>query len=121
MQKLFCITRVKGNNMGLLNTSQKTIYYNNSIDFYNNEDYEESITSLKKALELDKEYVAAYYQLAQVYNELEDDDNIIENLNKVIELDKQNQTGYLIDAYLQRADAFICKDLYETAKKDLNK
>lgn len=43
-----------------------TIYYNQGIDFYNNQEIQKSIEAFKKAIELDPKLYQAYYNLAKI-------------------------------------------------------
>ncbi len=100
-------------------------YFELGIENYANDEIEGAITNLSKVIELNPDYVDAYYFRGLVYIIEEDYDKAIADYTKAIELDPNNNsviakvTG--ASAYLLRAGAYYEKDDYDAAIADFDK
>lgn len=57
-------------------------------------EYEESIRSFERALEIDPKYTASYREMANVYNEIGDTDRALDTYQKAIKLKPEYGEGY---------------------------
>ncbi|MBQ8476180.1 tetratricopeptide repeat protein [bacterium] len=88
-----------------------TVYYNEAIDVYSQDDIEKSIELFKKAIELNPNFYEAHYNLAQILMSKEQNEEALKNLKEINALRPddtetlynigkiQYKRGYLSDSY----------------------
>ena len=101
-------------------------YFELAIEDYTNEEIEDAIANLSKAIELNPDFVDAYYFRGLVYVLEGDYDKSIADFDRVIELDPDNNDSVFAiltgaSAYLLRAGAYYEKDDYDAAIADFDK
>jgi len=65
-------------------------YYHRGVSEDTLDKYQDSITDLKKAIELNPKFISAYYNLAKIYEKHSELNNAIDNYVEVIKLDPKN-------------------------------
>ncbi len=88
-------------------------------DYYEDkEEYELAIENYTKAIEIDKDYLAAYKRRADVYSytKEDNDDKKIEDYNEILEHEPANY-----QFYFKRAEELYYKKEYEAALSDYSK
>ncbi len=105
-----------------------TIYYNEAIDLFSNEETEKSIELFQKAVELDPNFYEAHYNLAQILMSLNRNEEAVKSLEKIIKLKPddaetlynlgkiQYKRGYLSNAHKYLAKIPTSASQYQSAK-----
>ena len=83
---------------------------------FHEKDWNIRIEYYSKAIELDPQYMAAYYQRGDLFMVVRKYEAAIQDYSKVIELLPNNAS-----AYRERGDAYTCLEKYEAAISDYNK
>ncbi len=100
-------------------------YFELGVDSYENDEIDNAITNLSKAIELNPDYVDAYYFRGLVYITEEDYDKAIADYTKAIELDPNNNSEIAkatgASAYFLRAGAYYENYDYDAAIADFDK
>jgi tetratricopeptide (TPR) repeat protein len=88
--------------------------------YYSQQEYEKAIESFNKAIELNPDYVEAYFCLGKIYSQWryydEHHEKTIESFNKAIELNPD-----YVEAYFCLGKAYYLKCEYDKAIESLNK
>ena len=110
-----------------------TVYYNDAIDLYGQDNIEKSIELFKKAIEINPDFYEAKYNLAQILMSLEKNEEALETLKEIIKLRPndsetlynigriQYKRGYLSDSYNYLKKIEESAPQYDSAKILLNK
>lgn len=98
--------------------------------FYNfdNPNYTEAIKFYNKAIELDPEYVDAYYQIAACYERQSNYESALNTYNTILPLIKHDSSNYkykvyfnMGDIYTQIGSSYETKQFYEIEEYEKNK
>jgi tetratricopeptide (TPR) repeat protein len=87
---------------------------------YDKENYEEALKFLDIALEVDDQYINAYYLRAETYYELGQYYNAILDINRIFKIDNSENIS-TTDYFLSRGKSFLALDDYSNANADLKK
>ena len=110
------------------NIDDATVYYNEAIDVYGQDDIQKSIDLFKKAIELNPNFYEARYNLSQILMSLDKNDEALKTLKEIIVLRPddsetlynigrlQYKKGYLSDAYKYLKKINESAPQYESAK-----
>jgi tetratricopeptide (TPR) repeat protein len=85
------------------------LQYNKGIDYYNLGQFEESVSCFKKAIELDPNYIDAYYNLGSILEYLQQDETALDVFKQII-LRKPDDYEAIYKT------AVLCKKLGDTEK-----
>ena len=101
-------------------------YFELGIENFANDEIEGAIANISKAIELNSDFVDAYYFRGLIYVLEGEYDKSIADFDKVIELDPDNNDSVFAklagaSAYLLRAGAYYEKDDYDAAIADFDK
>ncbi len=93
-----------------------TIYYNEAIDLYSNEETDKAIELFEKAVELDPNFYEAHYNLAQILISVNRYEEALKSLEKIAKLKPDDtETLYNIGkiqykrGYLSKAHSYLAK------------
>ncbi len=115
------------------NIDDATVFYNEAIDVYNQDNIEKSIELFKKAIELNPNFYEARYNLAQILMSQDKNDEALKTLKEIVALKPddsetlynigrlQYKKGYLSDSYNHLKKIKENAPQYESAKILINK
>lgn len=96
------------------NVTEAKLEYNKAIDFYKIGQYEQSMDAFRKAIELDPDYIDAYYNLGSILEYLKQDDAALTVFKQIV---VRKPTDY--EAVLKAADLSTRLGQIERAKSYL--
>jgi len=93
-----------------------TVYYNEAIDLYKQDEIEKSIELFQKAIELNPDFYEAHYNVSQILMSIEKNEQALKSLEKIHEL-KPDDTDTLYNlgrieykrGYLSKARSYLTK------------
>ncbi len=91
-------------------------YFDSGLQKHNEENYSQSIEDYDKAIELNPEYVDAYNNRGNAYDDLGEYQQAIEDYDKAIELNPEDP-----DAYINRGLSYNSLGKYQQATEDYDK
>lgn len=115
------------------NVEDATVYYNEAIDLYSQDQVNKSVELFKKAIDLNPDFYEAYYNLSQILMSLEKDEEAYNALQQILRLKPndsetlynlgkiQYKRGYLSNAYEYLNRISTSAPQYESAKIIINK
>ena len=93
-------------------------FYNNAIDYYNKEKFDEAVSMTNICLKLDPNHVRSYMLLSEINGNVNNDINeAIYYLDKALQQNLSNQESF--DIYLQKASYFRKSKRFDEASKIL--
>ena len=96
------------------NVTEAKLEYNKAIDFYKIGQYEQSMDAFRKAIDLDPDYIDAYYNLGSILEYLKQDDAALTVFKQIV---VRKPTDY--EAVLKAADLSTRLGQIERAKSYL--
>lgn len=115
------------------NIEEATLYYNEAIDVYGQNDVEKSVELFRKAIELNPNFYEAHYNLAQILMSREENEEALKILKETVKLKPddsetlynigkiQYKRGYLSDSYNYLKKIAQSAPQYESALILINK
>ncbi|MBQ8848228.1 MAG: tetratricopeptide repeat protein [Candidatus Gastranaerophilales bacterium] len=93
-----------------------TIFYNEAIDLYRQDDVDKSIELFSKAIELNPDFYEAHYNLAQILMSVNKNEEALKSLEKITKLRPNDSEALYNIAKIQYKQGFLSNS-YETLKK----